>query len=184
FRAFKEDKDVTEAEWRDYFLTARVPDNIAYKTLEKEVRALCMDIELQDAESRLSRLMAEFYEIIDRLNMEDVVHTEPKKVVGYLMDALRPHPFRAAVKDQLGRQCHKLTKSDLATFLKWLRGEVEGFMRFEAHIAEPTQPKGGNKPAHQLNPGKRGFGRSQDDSKAQRADAHQQKKSDENSKQK
>ncbi|POM70857.1 Hypothetical protein PHPALM_12650 [Phytophthora palmivora] len=48
--------------------------------------------ELQDAESRLSRLMAHFYEIIDRLNMEDVVHTEPKKVVGYLVDALRPQP--------------------------------------------------------------------------------------------
>ncbi|ETM56039.1 hypothetical protein L914_00872 [Phytophthora nicotianae] len=66
FELFKEEKDVTEAEWRDYFLTARVPDNTV-----------------------LSRLMAEFYEIIDRLNMEDVVHTEPKKVVGYLVDALR-----------------------------------------------------------------------------------------------
>ncbi|ETI29807.1 hypothetical protein F443_23076 [Phytophthora nicotianae P1569] len=86
FELFKEEKDVTEAEWRDYFLTARVPDNTVYKTLEKR--------------------------------------------------------------------------------------------------AEPTQPKGGNKSAHQLNPGKRDFGRSRNDSKAQRADAHQQKKSDQNSKQK
>ncbi|EGZ17878.1 hypothetical protein PHYSODRAFT_499377 [Phytophthora sojae] len=58
--------------------------------------------------------------------MEDVVHTEPKKVVGYLVDALRPQPFNplAAVKDQLSRQCHKSTKSDLAAVLKWLKGEL------------------------------------------------------------
>lgn len=55
------------------FLSARVPDNTAKKTLDREVKSLCMDTELQDAESRLSRRMADFYEIIDRLNMEDVV---------------------------------------------------------------------------------------------------------------
>ncbi|KAL3657793.1 hypothetical protein V7S43_017175 [Phytophthora oleae] len=41
--------------------------------LDIEVKTPCLDIELQDAESRLSRLMAQLYEIIDRLNMEDVV---------------------------------------------------------------------------------------------------------------
>ncbi|KAG3235201.1 hypothetical protein PI124_g19763 [Phytophthora idaei] len=69
FELFKEEKDVTEAEWRDYFLSARVPDNTAYKTLDREVKTLCMGVELQDAESRLSRLMADFYEIVNRLNM-------------------------------------------------------------------------------------------------------------------
>ncbi|KAG3168715.1 hypothetical protein PI126_g3201 [Phytophthora idaei] len=69
FELFKEEKDVTEAEWRDYFLSARVPDNTAYTTLDREVKTLCMGVELQDAESRLSRLMADFYEIVNRLNM-------------------------------------------------------------------------------------------------------------------
>ncbi|OWY93587.1 hypothetical protein PHMEG_00036962 [Phytophthora megakarya] len=110
FELFKEEKDVTEAE-----------------------KTLCVDIEVQDAESRLSRLMARFYEIIDRLNMGDVVHTEPKKVVGYLVDALRPPPFKAAVKDQLSRQCHKSTKADFALFLKWLRVELDGLMRSDDH---------------------------------------------------
>ncbi|KAG1699783.1 hypothetical protein DVH05_012676 [Phytophthora capsici] len=141
FELFKYEKDVTEAEWRDYFLSARLPDNNAYKTLDKEVKMLCMDLELQDAESRLSRLMADFYEIVDRLNMEDVVQSEPKKVIEYLVEALRPPTFRAAVKDQLGRQTHKQTKANIQVFLKWVRSELEGFMRFEAHIPSTAQAK-------------------------------------------
>ncbi|KAG3192790.1 hypothetical protein PC128_g10401 [Phytophthora cactorum] len=98
------------------FLSARIPDNTAYKTLDREVKNLCMDTGLQDAESRLSRLMADFYEIVDRLNMEDMVQAEPKKVVGYLVEALRPPAFKASVKDQLGRQSHKTTKSNIKLF--------------------------------------------------------------------
>lgn len=60
-----------------------------------------MDTSLLDAVSRLLRLMADFYEIANRLNTEDVVQDEPKRVVGYLIDALRPPAFKAAVKGQL-----------------------------------------------------------------------------------
>ncbi|KAG3194619.1 hypothetical protein PC128_g9195 [Phytophthora cactorum] len=119
FELFKEEKDVTETEWRDYFLSARIPDNTAYKTLDREVKNLCMDTGLRDAESRLSRLMADFYEIADRLNIEHMVQAEPKKVVGYLVEALRPPAFKASVRDQLGRQSHKTTKSNIKLFLKW-----------------------------------------------------------------
>ncbi|ETN13832.1 hypothetical protein PPTG_08532 [Phytophthora nicotianae INRA-310] len=78
-----DERDITETEWKNYFLSAHIPDHTAYKTLEREVKSLCMNIELQDAESRLSRLMADFYTIVDRLTMEDGIQTEPKKVVGY-----------------------------------------------------------------------------------------------------
>ncbi|GMF30310.1 unnamed protein product [Phytophthora lilii] len=158
FKLFKEEKDVTETEWRDYFLSARVPDNTGYKTLDREVKSLCVDTELQDAESRISRLMAEFYEIIDRLNMEDVDAHRAEKVVEHLVDALRPHSFKAAVKDQLSRQIHKITKSNLASFLKWLRGELEDFMRFKAHISAQHPVKGNAKPKQQQNQAKRGTG--------------------------
>ncbi|ETO82021.1 hypothetical protein F444_03756 [Phytophthora nicotianae P1976] len=83
FELFKDERDITETEWKNYFLSAHIPDHTAYKTLEREVKSLCMNIELQDAESRLSRLMADFYTIVDRLTMEDGIQTEPKKVVGY-----------------------------------------------------------------------------------------------------
>ncbi|ETP08013.1 hypothetical protein F441_15890 [Phytophthora nicotianae CJ01A1] len=109
----------------------------------------CFEPGVMDAEWRISRLMAEFYEIIDRLKMEDVVHTEAKKVVGYLADALRPHSFKAAVRDQLSRQIHKTTKSNHASFLKWLRGKLEDFMRFEAHISSHQSAKGNGKPMQQ-----------------------------------
>ncbi|KAK1945593.1 Pro-Pol polyprotein [Phytophthora citrophthora] len=175
FELFKDEKDVTETEWRDYFLSARVPDNTAYKTLDREVKSLCVDTELQDAESRISRLMAEFYEIIDRLNMEDVVHTEPKKVVGYLVDALRPHSFKAAVRDQLSRQIHKTTKSNLASFLKWLRGELEDFMRFEAHISSHQLAKGNGKPIQQQDQAKRSAGGPQGGVKTNMAPEQQNK---------
>ncbi|POM74204.1 Hypothetical protein PHPALM_8883 [Phytophthora palmivora] len=71
--------------------------------------------------------------------MEDVVQTEPKRVVGYLLDALRPQAFKAAVKYQLGRQAYKPTKASIQTFLKWLRKELEGFMKFEAHSTVQQQ---------------------------------------------
>ncbi|OWY94886.1 hypothetical protein PHMEG_00035260 [Phytophthora megakarya] len=118
FQLFKEEKDVTEAEWKDYFLLARLPDNTAFKTLDKEMKLLSMDTDLHDAEFRLSRLMTDVYEIVDRLNMGDFVQEEPKKVVGYLVDALRPLPFKNAVKDQLERQVHKTTKANIKFFLK------------------------------------------------------------------
>ncbi|KAG3240994.1 hypothetical protein PI124_g14111 [Phytophthora idaei] len=111
-----------------------------------------MDTGLQDAESRLSRLMADFYETVDRLNMEDMVQAEPKKVVGYLVEALRPPAFKASVKDQLGRQSHKTTKSNIKLFLKRVRGELEGFMRFEAHIASASQGKGAAKSDQEQKP--------------------------------
>ncbi|KAG4064863.1 hypothetical protein PC123_g399 [Phytophthora cactorum] len=87
-----------------------------------------MDTGLQDAESRLSRLMADFYEIVDRLNMEDMVQAEPKKVVGYLVEALRPPAFKA------------------------VRGELESFMRFEAHIASASQGKSAAKSDQEQKP--------------------------------
>ncbi|GMF13375.1 unnamed protein product [Phytophthora lilii] len=128
FELFKEEKDVTETEWRDYFLSARVPDNKAYKTLDREVKSLCVDT---DAESRISRLMAEFYEIIDRLNMEDVVHTEPKKVVGYLVDALRPHSFKAAQQNQA-----KKKNEELEDRKEWVKQIVPMNSRAKATVSK------------------------------------------------
>ncbi|KAE8958879.1 hypothetical protein PR001_g30240 [Phytophthora rubi] len=79
--------------------------------------------------------------------MEDFVQEEPKKVVKYLVEALRPLAFKNAVKDQLERQAHKSTKSNIKIFLKWLREELKGFMRYEIHISVQQQsghPSKGN----------------------------------------
>ncbi|OWZ20964.1 hypothetical protein PHMEG_0004558 [Phytophthora megakarya] len=104
FRLFEVEKDRI-----DYFLSARVPDNIAYKTLDQEEKLLIMGINIQDAELRLSRLMAYLYEIVGRLIMEDGVQGKPKKVV----------------------RTTNPTKSNNHTLLKWLRTKLDGFVQFD-----------------------------------------------------
>lgn len=147
FELFKPETDVTESEWPEYFLSARQSDHTTYKKLETAMSSLCMDTSLQDAESRMSRLMADFFSILNGLNM---IQLDPKKVLSYLADALRPGAFKCAVKDQLGRPAHKLTRSNLQVFLKWVRTELEGFMRFEVHISAVNSHNGGNKISFKL----------------------------------
>ncbi|OWY93783.1 hypothetical protein PHMEG_00036692 [Phytophthora megakarya] len=60
FELFKNASAVTEDDWKGeaYFLEARKPDVTAYKKLRLAVKSLAMDVELHDASSRLSRLLA------------------------------------------------------------------------------------------------------------------------------
>ncbi|DBA01281.1 TPA: hypothetical protein N0F65_001786 [Lagenidium giganteum] len=90
---FKCETEVTETEWREYFLASRFPDPMTHKRLDSA------------------------------MNSEDVVHDDPKKVVNYLVEALRPPAFRSAIKDQLGQPKHKPKKRSLQSFLMWLRPE-------------------------------------------------------------
>jgi len=98
------------------------------------VAGLRMDTELQDAEFRVSRLMAYFYAILNKLYMEDVLQRDPKKVVGFLVEALRPPVFKTAVRDELEQTAHKQTRANFRLFLQWLRPKLDNFMTFEPHI--------------------------------------------------
>eukprot|EP00644_Phytophthora_capsici_P012833 jgi/Phyca11/100620/e_gw1.5.1401.1 len=62
--------------------------------------------------------------------MECIIHEDPKRVVKYLVEALRPAAFRATIQDSL----EPLLKKDVSSFLRWLRPQMEEFMRFETHI--------------------------------------------------
>eukprot|EP00644_Phytophthora_capsici_P010646 jgi/Phyca11/104689/e_gw1.9.784.1 len=134
FELFKPEEQVSEDDWRRYFLDARQPDFLAYQQLDVSMKTLQMDTKLQDAESRLSRLLADFYGAVDGVNMECIIHEDPKRVVKYLVEALRPVTFRAAIQDSLERPAGKLLKKDVSSFLRWLRPQMEEFMRFETHI--------------------------------------------------
>ncbi|ETO66354.1 hypothetical protein F444_16481 [Phytophthora nicotianae P1976] len=111
FELFKDERDITETEWKNYFLSAHISDHTAFLHYRGSIKHGGHD------------------------------SNGTKEVVGYLVEALRPPAFKAAVKDQLGRQIHKATKSSIQAFLKRLRVELEGFMRFEAHIAVHAPPK-------------------------------------------
>ncbi|GLE11381.1 hypothetical protein PINS_up023761 [Pythium insidiosum] len=77
FELFRSDTEISEAEWRHYFLSAKSADEIDYTRLTQAVRGLQIDVSLSDAESRLSRLMADFYAILDTNNMEDLLTEDP-----------------------------------------------------------------------------------------------------------
>ncbi|ETL84810.1 hypothetical protein L917_15487, partial [Phytophthora nicotianae] len=81
FELFKPEATVTEEDWKRYFLDARNADFTAYKQLDVAMRGLTVDAQLQDAESRMSRLLANFYSTVDGVNMESIIHEDPKRVV-------------------------------------------------------------------------------------------------------
>ncbi|KAE8975378.1 hypothetical protein PR002_g25618 [Phytophthora rubi] len=139
FELFKQESQVSEDDWKRYFLDARNPDYFAYQQLDVAMGTLAVVITLQDAESRMSRLLADFYSAVNGVNMESIIHEDPKRVVGYLVDALRPAVFRSAVKDSLARPAGKQLKKDVSQFLRWLRPQMEEFMKYETHILAKTQ---------------------------------------------
>ncbi|ETI37928.1 hypothetical protein F443_16233 [Phytophthora nicotianae P1569] len=98
------------------------------------MRGLTVDVQLQDAESRMSCLLANFYSTVDGVNMESIIHEDPKSVVGYLVNALRPTAFHSAIQDSLERPAGKPLKKDVSMFLRWLRPQMEEFMKYETHI--------------------------------------------------
>ncbi|KAG6616773.1 DEAD-box ATP-dependent RNA helicase 36 [Phytophthora cinnamomi] len=74
-----------------------------------------MDVQLADADSRVSKLAHEMYQLLEKENMEWMVEREPKKIVSYLTDALAPDQFRRTVKNELARESNKpLTKNVVA----------------------------------------------------------------------
>ncbi|GMF23724.1 unnamed protein product [Phytophthora fragariaefolia] len=134
FELYKPESAVSEADWKRYFLDARNPDFTAYKQLDVAMCGLAVNVQLQDAESRMSRLLADLYSVVDGVNIGSIIHEDPKHVAGYLVDALRPAAFRSALQDSLERPAGKLLKKDVSSFLRWLRPQMEDYMKFETHI--------------------------------------------------
>ncbi|KAJ0393889.1 hypothetical protein P43SY_007544 [Pythium insidiosum] len=115
-----------------------------YRLLREAQEAV--GLQEQRIENLAEALMQDLYQSLSELNMEDVIHEDPKRVVGYLIEALRPVAFKSAVKDQLAQAAHKAKRGNLQAFLTWLRPEFESFMRFEAHWPAANPPKPQTKP--------------------------------------
>ncbi|KAJ8558746.1 hypothetical protein ON010_g8703 [Phytophthora cinnamomi] len=65
FDVFKPESAATEDDGKSYFLDARNPPFTAYKQVDVAMRSLTVNVSLQDAESRMSRLLADFYDDVD-----------------------------------------------------------------------------------------------------------------------
>ncbi|ETP28164.1 hypothetical protein F442_22548, partial [Phytophthora nicotianae P10297] len=87
--------DITEEDWINYFWEGRISGEIDFDKVKALMSTkLAMDVQLADADSRVSKLAHEMYQLLEKENMEWMVKKEPKKIVGYLTDALAPDQFR------------------------------------------------------------------------------------------
>ena len=68
-------EDITEDDWRDYFLTAREVQELDLESVSRAMATLKVDTKIRDAQSRVGRLLSDFYEKLEQL---DVAHLPEK----------------------------------------------------------------------------------------------------------
>uniref|UniRef100_H3GYW4 CCHC-type domain-containing protein n=1 Tax=Phytophthora ramorum TaxID=164328 RepID=H3GYW4_PHYRM len=127
---------ITEEDWIDYFGKGAswVKGLMSAK--------LSMDVQLADADSRVSKLAHEMYQLLEKENMEWMVEREPKKIVSYLTDALAPDQFRRTVKNELARESNKPLTKNVVAFIKWLRTSCKEYVRWELRAISKAPPTG------------------------------------------
>ncbi|KAG9409390.1 hypothetical protein AC1031_019644 [Aphanomyces cochlioides] len=139
-------EEITEDEWRDYFLRAREVQELDLEWVTKAMASLKMDTRIRDAESRVGRLLADFYEKLDQLDVAHLPSQEPKQSVKILTAAIRPAALKATVERQLAREANKVYKSSVPAFGRWLTQLLDNFMLFESQMAT-AEKKPEEKPA-------------------------------------
>ncbi|KAG7387328.1 hypothetical protein PHYPSEUDO_014422 [Phytophthora pseudosyringae] len=117
--------DIAEKDWIDYFWEGRIVGELDFdkvKALMKE--KLRIDVSLTDADSRVSKLAHEMYQVIDTLS---------------------PEEFQRTIKDEVAREAHKPLYKDVVAFIKWLRASCKEYLRWEPANAKKPQhvPSGG-----------------------------------------
>ncbi|KAK1946294.1 hypothetical protein P3T76_001847 [Phytophthora citrophthora] len=149
----KPESEITEEDWKAYFLAARRPEVQDHARLAQAMRSLSMNTTLPDAESRVIKLVTDFNEILDAQNMDDFPLEEPKMAVEFLCAALKPPVLKQTVITELKRTMHKSTKKSVKVFLDWLKSRVSAFLIFESAIqrttgADGSQPHQQSKPSN------------------------------------
>ncbi|ETP18273.1 hypothetical protein F441_07477 [Phytophthora nicotianae CJ01A1] len=135
--------DITEEDWINYFWEGRISGELDFDKVKALMSTkLAMDVQLADADSRVSKLAHEMYQLLEKENMEWMVEKEPKKIVGYLTDALAPDQFRRTVKNELARGSNKPLPKDVVAFIKWLRTSCKEYVRWEPRASPKASPPG------------------------------------------
>ncbi|EEY55232.1 uncharacterized protein PITG_09135 [Phytophthora infestans T30-4] len=141
----KAESEITEDEWKSYFLEARRSEVQDPARLAQAMRALSMGTSLPDAESRVMKLVTDFNEILDSQDMDDFPLEDPKMAVEFLCAALKPQVLKQTVITELKRTVHKSTKKSVKVFLDWLKYRVSAVLLFESAIQHTVSstPSGG-----------------------------------------
>ncbi|RLN99804.1 hypothetical protein DYB28_001535, partial [Aphanomyces astaci] len=105
----KPSHELTEEDWRDFFLGARNGDPVDMTKLNQAMGKLRMDTSILSSESRVSKLVSDFEATLVRLNMEGFAESEPKLTVDFLMAAIMPPavqkrvPFKNCLAEYMRR---------------------------------------------------------------------------------
>ncbi|CAK4550684.1 unnamed protein product [Aphanomyces euteiches] len=147
-------EEITEDEWLQ---------ELDLEWVTKAMASLKMDTRIRDAESRVGRLLADFYEKLEQLDVAHLPSQEPKQSVKILTAAIRPASLKATVERQLAREANKVYKSSVPAFGRWLTQLLDNFMLFESQMAtaekkpeeKPARRQYGEKFRHQQQPQQR-----------------------------
>ncbi|RQM30722.1 hypothetical protein B5M09_010576 [Aphanomyces astaci] len=131
-----------------------------------EIASLKMDTKIRDAESRVGRLLADFYEKLEQLDVAHQSEQGPKQSVKILMATIRPVQLKETVERQLTREVNKAYKTDVKAFCRRLVSLLDNFMMFESQlfVSDPKnnpnrQRLYGDKQLRQQRPRKRNLAR-------------------------
>ncbi|RHZ16135.1 hypothetical protein DYB26_009756 [Aphanomyces astaci] len=138
----KASHELTEDDWRTYFLGARECNPVDMTKLCQNMSKLKMDGSIQSAESRVSKLVSDFEAILVRLSMEGFAESEPKLTVDFLMAAITPPVVQKRVKELMKLNENRSFKKDARAFKTWLSEYMRRYGEFEPLVqAVPAPPK-------------------------------------------
>ncbi|OWZ15125.1 hypothetical protein PHMEG_00011294 [Phytophthora megakarya] len=130
------DAEITEAEWINYFWEGRVEGGMDFEKVKTILaHSLKMNTKQTDVNSRVSKLVYQLYQLLEKENMEWMIQSEPKKVVRYLIDALAPEQFKSIVKNDMEKESKKPLLRDVVAFTVWLRANCKEYIRWEPTLA-------------------------------------------------
>ena len=98
-----------------------------------------MDVQLQDAYSRVILLITYIHAIVDAQDMDGFAEGEPVEAVLILVRALKSIAFLQTVQSQVKKSIHKKLHNLVPAFVDWLTDPPDHFLMFEAHIPEACE---------------------------------------------
>ncbi|RHZ07541.1 hypothetical protein DYB26_014959, partial [Aphanomyces astaci] len=140
--------EVTEADWVAWFRQGYDVDPRALDTLKKRIKAaVVFDMSVQDADSRIGKMLDGLAAAIRRDRQEWVIKEESPAIVKIITDAVKPVSLHRAVTEQMALTRNKPLKKDVYRFVRWLREYAIGHERFVGYeedtkpAAKPDPPK-------------------------------------------
>lgn len=128
-------QDVTEDEWVQYFLQAKHTAFEDYVALDVAMQKLSIDTKLAEAESRVNRLQANMYKVLEDHTMVDVMFDREQKKLGkYLVASLEPISFKKEIQRRIEQEQNKRYTSNVIEFSRWLTELLASFMVREKSI--------------------------------------------------